>query len=397
MAELNLGRKTTPAGGRFEKIFIHRDSLESKVARRVRELFPAESISEVSQRPLQDRDGALSAREFSRSKRLLYIAPHAGRFFKRCPGSRPGLMCCNYFVLNLGLQCDMNCTYCYLQSYINTPALTVYSNLDQAMAELRELRAGMPGSKVRVGTGEVIDSLSLDDITLYSRDLIGLFREFPEWTLEFKTKSAQVNQFLDVPHGGNVVVSWSVNPQNLVEREEPGTAALAERLDAARRCRARGFQIAFHIDPMIWHPEWRESYAALVDAITGDFKPEDVPYLSVGALRFQPGQRHLMRERFGMRSWVTQAEVFPGHDGKLRYDSRLRAEMFDFIIGRFKAHSRAWRIFMCMETPETWISTMDQVPHRDTELRELFDGGVIRRFKKIAPATGNCGGSKALS
>lgn len=365
---------------KFDRIYIHEDSRESRLASRAREIFPAEKIEYVQERPFSNVSGELSASEFARSKRHLYLAPFRGAFFKRCPGSRPGLACCNYFVLNWGQQCDMNCSYCYLQSFINSPVMTIYTNIDDALAELRAM--GLGDHALRVGTGETVDSLSLDDFTLYSHDLIAFFREFPKWTLEFKTKSAKVAQFLDVEHAGNVVASWSVNPQNIIEREEHLTASLFERLEAARACVDRGFKIAFHIDPMIWHPEWRESYAGLVDEIAGRFTPDELPYMSVGALRFQPEQRAMMRERFGLKSYVTSAETFPSADGKLRYDARVRQEMFQFFLDRFRGHSVEWRIFMCMETPETWLKTTGANPFKQDRMQELFDPGVLKAVAK---------------
>lgn len=356
---------------KFERVYIDRVSLGSPLAQRVRELFPAECIEFVDGQPLADSHGALSAREFNRSKRLLYLTEFKGKFFKRCPGSRPGLACCNYFVLNWGLQCDMNCSYCYLQSFINTPTLTLYTNLADALNELREMSA-LKDQPVRIGTGETVDSLSLDEITLFSHELIAFFRDFPKWSLEFKTKSAKVDQFLEVPHAGNVIVSWSVNPQNIIEREEHGTASLRDRLSAARKCADHGFQISFHIDPMIWHPEWRESYKGLVNAIAQQFTPKEVPYMSVGALRFQPEQKAMMRERFGMNSYVTSAETFVGSDGKLRYDAGLRQEMYQTVLSQFKTKNPDWRLFMCMETPETWVKTEGQSPFKSPKLRDLF-------------------------
>jgi len=358
---------------KFERVYINRDSIDSEVARRMMSIFPAEKIEFVDARP--GTDGELSAREFSLSKRLLYICQFQGQFFKRCPGSRPGLACCNYFVLNWGLQCDMNCSYCYLQSFINTPVLTIYSNLDQAFEELRALH--MSESVLRIGTGETVDSLSLDELTLYSRRMIEFFRDYPKWNLEFKTKSDRVDQFLDVPHAGNVIVSWSVNPQHIVSREEHGTASLAERLAAARKCLERGFKVSFHIDPMIYHPEWRESYQSLIDAIAGQFSPDEVPYMSVGTLRFQPEQRAIMRERFGMNSYVTSAETYPSSDGKLRYDNAIRQEMFQFVLDGFAKHDPLWRIFMCMETPETWLKTTGASPFKSDRLHDLFDPRVV--------------------
>ena len=368
---------------KFEKVFIHRDSLGSALAERVRAFFPSEKIETVDARPFTEVSGELSAREFSRSKRMLYVCNFPGKFFKRCPGSRPGLACCNYFVLNWGLQCDMNCSYCYLQSFINTPLLTIYSNLDDALAELRAIGVEASDQVLRVGTGETVDSLSLDELTLFSHRLIEFFRAYPKWNLEFKTKSAKVDQFLDVQHSGNVIVSWSVNPQHIVEREEHGTASLSERLAAARRCAERGFKISFHIDPMIWHPEWRENYGLLVDEIASRFSPEEIPYMSVGALRFQPEQRAIMRERFGMNSYVTRAETFPGSDGKLRYDSATRQEMFTFVLERFRARNPRWRIFMCMESPETWLKTAGGSPFRDDKMHDLFDRRVVTKVESV--------------
>jgi spore photoproduct lyase len=366
---------------KFDRIFIHHSSAGSKLAQRALEIFPADKIAWVDRRPYSESTGDLSAREFARSKRLLYLEPFKGHFFKRCPGSRPGLACCNYFVLNWGQQCDMNCSYCYLQSFINSPVLTIYTNLDAALQELRELN--MADQALRIGTGETVDSLSLDDFTLFSHELIGFFRDYPKWTLEFKTKSAKVEQFLDIPHKNNVVVSWSINPQNVIAKEEHLTASLQERLAAAEKCLQRGFKIAFHIDPMIYHPEWEKNYSILVHEICQRFRPEDIPYLSVGALRFQPEQKSIMRERFGLDSWVTRAEVFPSQDGKLRYDAELRQKMFNYVMGCFKQDSPAWRIFMCMETPETWLKTVGTSPFRILNNHELFNTSAPMRVRKL--------------
>lgn len=364
---------------KFDNLFIDERSRDSALAARLLALFPASQVKFVTEQPFVESKGELSAREFDRSKRNIFVTPYKGKFFKRCPGSQPGLACCNYFVLNWGLQCDMNCSYCYLQSFINTPVLTLYSNLDSALDELREMNMGT--QKLRIGTGETVDSLSLDPLTLYSHRLIEFFRDYPNWTLEFKTKSAFVDQFLPVEHAGNVIVSWSINPAHIIEREEHGTASLSARLDAAEKCRDRGFQIAFHIDPMIWHPEWETNYGELVDEIARRFTPSQMPYVSVGALRFQPEQRAIMRERFGMNSYVTRAETFPGKDGKLRYDTNLRQEMFQFVLKRFQSHSREWKIFMCMETPETWLATAGKSPFQDKSLNSLFDHKPINAVR----------------
>ncbi|MEY4615335.1 MAG: hypothetical protein RJB66_295 [Pseudomonadota bacterium] len=357
----------------IDRLWIHNESKDSELIQRLVALFPNNKITFVDSQPLIESSGEMSARQYNQSKRELFITPFRGQFFKRCPGAsqKKTLTCCNYHILNLGQQCNMNCSYCYLQSYLNTPVMTIYSNIEMALAELEEMTPSKGTMALRVGTGEVIDSLSLDPLTLYSRRLIEFFNQHPNWVLEFKTKSANVDQFLDCHHKGNTVVSWSINPQAVITHEEHGTATLEERLAAAERCVQKGFPVAFHLDPMIYHPEWQNNYENLIRELTSRFKHKDLHGVTIGTLRFQPEQRHMMRERFGMKSWVTQAEMFPSESGKIRYDSQLRTTMFRFAVDTFKKYSD-WPVSLCMETPESWIATYDKMPSQMEEFKATY-------------------------
>ena len=355
---------------KFDRVFIDKKVENSFVAHRFLEVF-SEKAQIIDGSPEDKVKGELTASEFAKSKRQIFITEFQGQFFKKCPGFHKGMACCNYFVLNHGFQCDMDCSYCYLQSFINSNYLTIYANIEQAFHELRGLDH-LKDQPVRIGTGEVVDSLSLDPITLYSRKLIEFFYEHPRWTLEFKTKSAFVDQFLDCPHAGNVICSWSINPSFVIENEEHGTACLEERLKAAEKCVAKGFQVSFHMDPMIWHPKWKQNYNSLIEEITKRFSPKQISCISLGALRYPPEQKNIMRERFQMKSLINQAETFLSQDGKLRYDQGLRKEMFSFVLESFRKASSQWKIFLCMETPETWTQTFGHSPHREQPLKNLF-------------------------
>ncbi len=152
----------------FEQIYIDQKAVDSEVAGRVRALYSTEIIKVVDSEPFSEARGGMNPDEYNQSKRSLYVTPFPGQFFKRCPGAtqKKSLTCCNYHVLNLGSQCNMNCTYCYLQSYLNSRVTKIYSNIEQAMSELENMMKEHPHQPFRVGTGEIIDSLSLDDITL---------------------------------------------------------------------------------------------------------------------------------------------------------------------------------------------------------------------------------------
>lgn len=358
----------------LDRVYIDEAAKDSIVVGRILNVFPSEKIQWVNSDFMSDQKGNLSKEQFEWSKKNVLVTPFKGHFFKRCPGAsqKTALTCCNYYVLNLGSQCNLNCSYCYLQSYLNTPVMKIYSNIETAKSELLDMMQTFPKHPYRVGTGEIIDSLSLDELTLYSRELIPLFKEFPHWTLEFKTKSDRVDQFLDLGGADNIHVSWSINPPIIINSEEHGTARFEQRIAAAKKVVAAGFKLAFHIDPIIYHLGWQENYGFLVNEICKNFSPNEVKVISLGTLRFQPEQRLMMRERFGMSSLVNQAEMFTSDSGKMRYDWHLRTEMFQFILKQFKNNSSTWNIFLCMETPETWATTLNKSPMKVDGLENLF-------------------------
>ena len=368
----------------FKNIYIEENSLSSDSAKRALQIFPKDRIHLIKDKSELKTLSNMSADQFNKSKKNLLLCSFKGKFFKRCPGARPGLICCNYFVLNLGQHCDMDCSYCYLQNLINFPFVTIYTNIEDALNELSEIAPEMKEQKLRIGTGEITDSLSLDDISLHSASLVDYFKQYPQWTLEFKTKSANIKHFVDKEHCGNIIVSWSLNPQYIIEKEEHNTAHLEDRLNAARLCRDKGFPVAFHLDPVIYHKDWKENYSDMVQKICFLFKPEEVSHISLGALRFQPEQRHLMRERFGMKSLITKGEYFKSADGKLRYDSQLRQEMFRFIFSQFKNHHPKWNLFLCMENKENWMAAADNIPSKIEQTKNLFDLKSVRAFSQAS-------------
>ena len=364
----------------FDKVYIESQSQDSDLAKRACKLFPKSKIRIVENDFL--KKGPLRASQFKQSKKILFLKKFKGSFFKRCPGARPKLMCCNYFVLNLGQHCEMDCSYCYLQSFINFPAVVVYTNIEKAFAELEELKKTNYHNYIRIGTGEQTDSLSLDDISLYSARLIEFFNDCPNWLLEFKTKSDNVKNFINTEHRGNAVVSWSVNPEFIVKSEEHGTSSLKQRLFAARQVRDRGFKVSFHIDPLIYHKGWRENYEELVGQISQSFSPKEIQHISLGALRFQPEQKAFMRKRFGMKSFVCRGEFFRASDGKLRYDQELRQEMFKFLLDLFKKNSPDWPCFLCMETPEDWLKAMKSPAKKLPLIKKDFDLSRVHHISK---------------
>ena len=62
----------------------------------------------------------------------LVVARQKGNFFKPCPCTH-NYISCGYKILNLVNNCELNCSYCVLQGYLNNPHIIAYVNLDDLL------------------------------------------------------------------------------------------------------------------------------------------------------------------------------------------------------------------------------------------------------------------------
>lgn len=358
-----------------EEILIERDCESTAMVRRLKAALPQVPVTVVDHGREQVIFAAPLAADFGAAKKRLYVAKHKGDFLKKCPGS-DGQVCCNYFVINFASNCPMDCSYCYLQEYLaHNPALKVFANVDDLLAEADEMLNKHRRYFFRIGTGEITDSLILDPYIGFTREVVPFFAEQPNVLLELKTKSNCVEDLLTLDPKERVVVSWSMNPQTVIDEEEHGTASLLERLQAARLCQDAGYRLGFHFDPMIEYPDWEKDYEKLVEQLFGTVDWRRVSWLSLGVLRNTPGLKRAMRERLP-RTRLLVAEQVPNPDGKLRYLQPLRIEMYRKMLGWIRRSAPTVKVYLCMESKHVWQEVFGYAPSCEKELGAQLDPHV---------------------
>ena len=140
-------------------------------------------------------------------KRLLLVRRFQGRAFKLCQGWKPNYACCNLHTLAEANNCSMECTYCILQFYMNTPHLTLFGNLEDIQREIAEVTERDPERIHRIGTGELSDSLLLDPLAESTAHMVPFFRSLANGVLELKTKTDNIDGLLAQDGGERTVVS----------------------------------------------------------------------------------------------------------------------------------------------------------------------------------------------
>ena len=87
---------------------------------------------------------------------------------------------------------------------------------------------------------------------------------------------------LEIPN--NVIVTWSLNPQIIIDHEEKNTASLEQRLRAAEKIRDKGTLVGFHFHPMVYFKDCKSEYLSIAQEIIKRFSSSELAMISMGVI-----------------------------------------------------------------------------------------------------------------
>ena len=333
-----------------KRLIVAKGLKDTPLARRLGERLPAAIIRETI-RPADYH-------EFEAGD--LILGRHDGQRVKPCPGTR-GYHCCGLQIIHFGLGCHLGCTYCILQSYLDTRALVLFGHMDRFLDDLpAQMALAAPGAS-RFCTGEFTDSLLLEPLTGLGRRLVGVFSGLSGRSLELKTKTVNIEGLLDADHGGKTVISFSVNAPKIEKTEEIGAPPVSRRLSAAARAVKSGYRVGFHFDPIIRHAGWKDGYSRVVDEIFEAVPADRIAWISLGAFRYLPRLKDIVRRRYP-HSRIMDEEFIPAPDGKMRYPRPMRVELYGRVLEKIRAADPTACVYMCMENKRVWTEVFGYDP-----------------------------------
>jgi spore photoproduct lyase len=359
---------------RLRRILVEKEARDYDMTRWILARLPEVPVEVIADREALRASSRDRAGWLSEAKTTLLLAVQKGPFWRPCPGTRD-YICCGYQVLQVTVNCPMDCTYCVLQGYVNVPAITVFVNVEDLLEELETRWSEDPDRVWRLGTGEFGDSLALDDLMGLNEVLIPRFAGRGRAILEIKSKWPRLDHLLSLGPNAQVIFSWSLNPQEIIASEEKFAAPLKTRLQAAARAVAAGFRVAFHFDPLIHFPGWEEAYRRTVEQLGAAVPSQAIAWISLGGLRLLPPLRRLMLQRFPI-SRIAAQEMVLAPDGKLRYFKSLRVEMYARMREWLTQATPEALLYLCMESPRVWQEAFGFAPDGQT-LSRLLDGRVL--------------------
>ena len=297
----------------------------------------------------EENDYSELSREKVKAPKIRLIAEAKENLgFGLCPVASPKTRCCNLLTLDAVESCGFDCSYCSIQSFYNEGKITFDTSLREKLQNIQL----DPQEFYHIGTGQASDSLMWGNRFGVLDDLMAFARKHPNVMLEFKTKSDNVSYFLDKTLPPNLLFTWSLNPQTIIDHEEHLTASLEERLAAAEKMAQKGALVGFHFHPMICYKEYRKEYGALFYELLERFDPSQVALVSFGTLTFIKPVLHQIRRR-DFKSKILQMPLTEAA-GKLSYPLSLKKEMCGFAYESLRPWHGKVFFYLCMEDHTLW-------------------------------------------
>lgn len=317
---------------------VHRKQLLPRIRQR---------YSEIKQRPrdysrfgAEDRPAAIKPNLVTRDKGQLGLG--------YCPVASERTRCCNLMTLDAVERCGFDCSYCSIQSFYHQNEVRFDSGFARKLAELQL----DPEQVYHIGTGQSSDSLMWGNHNGNLAALCDFARANPNVILELKSKSRNIGWLRDNPFPPNLLCTWSLNPQTIIEHEEHQTASLAERIRSARRIADRNRLVGFHFHPMIWYQGYAEDYATIAARLVDQFDPHEVALVSIGTLTYTREVMRTIRQR-DFNSKILQMPL-EEVAGKYAYPEQIKIEMFRGLYQAFEPwHDRVF-FYLCMEPEALW-------------------------------------------
>ncbi len=292
-----------------------------------------------------------------------------------CPVASEKTRCCNLLTLDAVESCGFDCSYCSIQSFYHGNQVVFDSNFADNLSKLKL----DPDKIYHIGTGQSSDSLMWGNKHGILDALIDFAKANPNVILELKTKSTNINYLSKADIPSNIICTWSLNTQTIIDNEEHKTASLQQRLNAARKIADTGTIIGFHFHPIVHYSSWQEEYHSIYSRIQEMFNPAELAMISIGTLTFIKPVIKKIRER-SFQSKILKMPMVEAA-GKLSYPVETKLELFRHAYNSFP---REWKdgvfFYLCMEDHALWTQVFGYEYLSNSEFEQAMKSSYLKKI-----------------
>jgi spore photoproduct lyase len=180
------------------------------------------------------------------------------------------------------INCIYDCEYCFLQGMYPSGNIVVFVNLGDYFAEVKKLsKSDHIGLSVSYDT----DLLALSGFLTYAVQWVRFAENNPRVQIEIRTKSMNYRPVSHLRPPDNLILAWTLSPEEIIRKYENGTPSLRERLNCIEEVIQDGWRVRLCFDPVFPIDGWKAIYEKFISRTFSLLKPGDIDSVSTGVFR----------------------------------------------------------------------------------------------------------------
>ena len=248
----------------------------------------------------------------------------------------------NFYYTSSIINCVYDCEYCYLQGVYSSGNIVIFVDIEKVFEEVEELYNKLKTLYLCISYDT--DLLAIENICGFSEKWYYFIEDKKDLKIELRTKSGNIDKFLNLKPLDNFIVAFTLSPENLALKNEKYTASFKNRVKAIKELQEKGWKVRICIDPLIYSDNFEKNYSQMIEYLFNEIDKEKVIDVSIGVFRIS--KEYLKK----MRNQNQNSEIlyypFECVDGVYTYSNKTKSYMINFIKEQFLKYIDEKKIYI---------------------------------------------------
>ena len=248
----------------------------------------------------------------------------------------------NFYYTSSIINCVYDCEYCYLQGVYSSGNIVIFVDIEKVFEEVEELYNKLKTLYLCISYDT--DLLAIENICGFSEKWYYFIEDKKDLKIELRTKSGNIDKFLNLKPLDNFIVAFTLSPENLALKNEKYTASFKNRVKAIKELQEKGWKVRICIDPLIYSDNFEKNYSQMIKYLFNEIDREKIIDVSIGVFRIS--KEYLKK----MRNQNQNSEIlyypFECIDGVYTYSDKIKSYMINFIKEQFLKYIDKRKIYI---------------------------------------------------
>jgi spore photoproduct lyase len=189
-----------------------------------------------------------------------------------------------FYYTSFLLNCIFDCEYCYLQGMYPSANLVAFVNTKDFKNAMSEIVFNEK-EPIYLAVSYDTDLIAFHSIIPYLDYYYDFFSKQPDLFVEIRTKSASQTFYKEYTPLENIIIAFTLTPEDVIKKYEKYTPSLKARIKAVKTAIDNGFKVRLCFDPIFINPEMDELYEEFYEYIFSEIDANKILDVGYGFFR----------------------------------------------------------------------------------------------------------------